>query len=147
MKRLSYITFALCAAVAVCIVSCPDKSAHKEAVMQSVNREINSRVDAESEYAGLQMLGSMLGSGLIGLALDNMLTVDNYFVCSIGTVTVHGESRTVSFGILNHVLSARLRRSDRDIRPIARAVRPARLCPRLRTRSGRGWIWKHGGTP
>lgn len=103
MKRLSYITFALCAAVAVCIVSCPDKSAHKEAVMQSVNREIDSRVDAESEYAGLQMLGSMLGSGLIGLALDNMLTVDNYFVCSIGTVTVHGESRTVSFGILNHV--------------------------------------------
>lgn len=71
--------------------------------MQSVNREIDSRVDAESEYAGLQALGSMLGSGLIGLALDNMLTVDDYLVCSIGTVTVRGESRVVSFGILNHV--------------------------------------------
>ncbi|MDE6857126.1 MAG: hypothetical protein K2J33_00080 [Alistipes sp.] len=103
MKRLSYITLALCIAVAVFIVSCPDKSAHKETIMQSVNREIDSRVDAESEYAGLQMLGSMLGSGLIGLALDHMLTIDNYFVCSVGRVTLQGRSKTVSFGILNHV--------------------------------------------
>ncbi|MDE6778212.1 MAG: hypothetical protein K2J51_01870 [Alistipes sp.] len=103
MKKLTCAIPAMGILGAICVVSCPDKSAHKETIMQSVNQEIDSRIDAESEYAGLQMLGSMLGSGLIGLALDHMLTIDNYFVCSVGRVTLQGRSKTVSFGILNHV--------------------------------------------
>lgn len=103
MKRLAYIILTICIIMAICIVSCPDKNAHKETIMQSVNREMNSNVDAESEYAGMQMLGSMLGSGLIGWVLDNTLTIDNYFVCSVGTVSFQGKSKAVSFGILNHV--------------------------------------------
>ena len=52
------------------------------------------------------MFGSMLGTGLAGLVIDNMLKVDNYFVCSIGRITYEDETNIVSVGILNHVFTA-----------------------------------------
>lgn len=51
------------------------------------------------------MLGSMIGTGIGELVIDNMLKVDNYFVCSIGTITFDGETKVVSVGVLNHVFT------------------------------------------
>ena len=57
------------------------------------------------------MLGSMIGTGIGGLVIDNMLKVDNYFVCSVGTITYEGETKIVSVGLLNHVFTA----DDEDV--------------------------------
>ena len=48
----------------------------------------------------------MMVSAFGGLFIDNMLMVDDYFICSIGTVSYGGETKVVSVGIFNHVFTA-----------------------------------------
>lgn len=91
-----------------CIISCPDKEAHSEAIMENVNELIDEEatkdVTNESEKA-LALLASSLVSGISNLVIDSRLSVDNYFLFSIGRVTFEGESRIVSIGMLNHVFT------------------------------------------
>ena len=86
------------------MATCPDKEAHSAALKDLVNQVITSELSGE-EDAGLVMFGSMIGTGLGGLVIDNMLNVEDYLVCSIGTVTYDGETQVVSVGLLNHVFT------------------------------------------
>lgn len=109
MKGFLYTLLVLLALACVCVVSCPDKDAHSEALKDLFNTvltdKLNEEVTDEEEQA-YAMFGSMLGTGLAGLVIDNMLKVDNYFVCSIGRITYEDETNIVSVGILNHVFTA-----------------------------------------
>ena len=91
-----------------CVISCPDKEAHSEAIMENINELIDEEatkdVTNESEKA-LALLASSLVSGISNLVIDSRLSVDNYFLFSIGRVTFEGESRIVSIGMLNHVFT------------------------------------------
>ena len=80
-----------------------------------MTEEMNKSVETD-EDAGWAMLGSMIGTGLAGLVIDNMLKVENYFVCSIGTITYENETNIVSVGILNHVFTA----SEEDVKENAK---------------------------
>lgn len=84
----------------------PDKAAHSEALKDVLNTAITEELSSSDKSdAGLVMFGSMIGTGIGGLVIDNMLKVDNHFVCSIGTMTYDGETRVVSVGIMNHVFT------------------------------------------
>ena len=108
MKGFLYTLLVLLALACVCVVSCPDKSAHSEALKELLNtvmtEELNKEVETD-EDAGWAMLGSMIGTGIGGLMIDNMLKVENYFVCSVGTMIFDGETKIVSVGIMNHVFT------------------------------------------
>jgi hypothetical protein len=108
MKRLFYTLIILLAVAGICVVTCPDKEAHSDALKDLLNTMINSEfskgIETE-EDAGFAALGSALGTGIGGWIIDNMLTVENYFVCSVGYVTYDGETRAVSLGVLNHVFT------------------------------------------
>ena len=108
MKGLLYTFLVILGLACVCVVTCPDKSAHSEALKELLNtvmtEELNKSVETE-EDAGWAMFGSMIGTGLGGLMIDNMLKVDNYFVCSVGTMTFDGETKIVSVGLMNHVFT------------------------------------------
>lgn len=108
MKGFLYTLLVLLALACVCVVSCPDKSAHSKALKELLNtvmtEELNKEVETD-EDAGWAMLGSMIGTGIGGLMIDNMLKVENYFVCSVGTMTFDGETKIVSVGIMNHVFT------------------------------------------
>ena len=108
MKGLLYTFLVILGLACVCVVTCPNKSAHSEALKELLNtvmtEELNESVETE-EDAGWAMLGSMIGTGLGGLMIDNMLKVDNYFVCSVGTMTFDGETKIVSVGLMNHVFT------------------------------------------
>ena len=54
---------------------------------------------------GIAMLGSVIGSGIAEMVIDQKLMVDNYFVCSIGRVLLDGEEKVVSVGCFNHVFT------------------------------------------
>ena len=96
MKGLIYTFLVLLGLTCVCVVTCPDKSAHSEALKNLLNTVITEEVN--------NMLGSMIGTGIVGgLMIDNMLKVENYFVCSVGTMTFDGETKIVSLGLMNHV--------------------------------------------
>lgn len=106
MKKLLLLILILVAITGICVVTCPDKASHTAALKEVLNTALTEELSSsESDDAGLVMLGSMIGTGLGGLVIDNMLKVDNYFVCSIGTITYDGETRVVSIGVLNHVFT------------------------------------------
>ena len=106
MKKLIGLAVVV-AAVFLMVLTCPDKAQHKEAVMTQVNLAVGQEIDKNlaDEEDGARMLGKLFVGGIAGMMADNMLTVDNYFVCSIGTVEWQGERRKVSFGILGHVFT------------------------------------------
>ena len=108
MKKLLLFILILVAVAGVCVVTCPDKAAHSEALKDLVNTALTEELaEGVSETdAGFVAFGSMLGTGLAGIVLDNTLKVENHFVCSVGTITYAGKTKIVSIGILNHVFTA-----------------------------------------
>ena len=105
MKAVLYTLLALLILGGICMATCPDREAHSEALKDLVNQVITAELSGEEEDAGLAMFGSMIGTGLSGLVIDNMLNVEDYLVCSIGTATYDGETHVVSVGLLNHVFT------------------------------------------
>lgn len=105
MKKLLLLILILVVITGVCIVTCPNKASHTAALKEVLNMALTEELYSSESDAGLVMLGSMIGTGLGGLVIDNMLKVDNYFVCSIGTIAYDGGTRVVSIGVLNHVFT------------------------------------------
>ena len=90
------------------VLTCPQKKAHKDALMTLVDTAIDAELnkDAETEVEkGFAMLSSWLGSGIAEIVLDKKLEVENYFVCSIGRIRFDGKDNIVSVGIFNHVFT------------------------------------------
>ena len=105
-KTLSIIIIIAIALVGV--MTCPQKEAHKDAIMKLVDSALDSELykrASTEEEKGYAMIGSFLGSGIAELFLENKLLVDNYFVCSVGRIVFEGEERIVSVGLFNHVFT------------------------------------------
>ena len=105
MKAVLYTLLVLLILGGICVATCPDREEHSETLKGLVNQVITSELSGEEEDAALVMFGSVIGTGLGGLVIDNMLNIEDYFVCSIGTVTFNGETHVVSVGLLNHVFT------------------------------------------
>ena len=107
MKKVIVPVLVIVALVAVAVVSCPDRQAHKDAIMSVVNAGINDELQVEDESA--QALGALfgsIGSSVAGYFIDNRLSVDNYFVCSVGKLRdLNGEDKTISVGVFGHVFT------------------------------------------
>ncbi len=84
------------------IVTCPDTNAHKDAVKRVLSEMVDKSV-AENENTLGSAIGGFFVQQLTNFAVENNLTVDNYFICSVGSIHFAGFKRTVSFGILGHV--------------------------------------------
>ena len=104
MKAIFYTLLALLILGGICVATCPDRDAHSATLKDLVSKVITAELSKE-EDADLLTLGSMIGTGLGGLVIDNVLNVEDYYVCSIGTVTIDGETQVVSVGLLNHVFT------------------------------------------
>lgn len=105
MKKFGYTLLILFVLACVCVVTCPDKKAHSDALKELLNTVLTEELSGDSEEDGLTIVASMIGTGIGGALIDNLLKVDNYFVCSIGKVTYKGETNIVTFGIMNHVFT------------------------------------------
>ncbi len=107
MKGFLYTLLIVFALSLVCIVTCPDKDAHSDALMKLFNVAWQTEL-AEvgiNENEGLALFGSALGSGIAEYVIEKQLIVDNYFVCSIGRFIYEGEENIVSVGVLNHIFT------------------------------------------
>lgn len=105
MKKFLLFILVLVIIAGVCVVTCPDKAAHCKALKDVLNTVLTEELSSDESDADLVMFGSMIGTGLGGLVIDNMLKVDNYFVCSVGTITYDCETKVVSVGVLNHIFT------------------------------------------
>lgn len=105
MKKI-LVLFLFVGIALVAVITCPQKDAHKDALMKLVDvvldSELNKNATTEEEK-GFAMLGSLLGSGVAEFVLDKKLLVDNYFIYSVGRIVYEGEENIVSVGFFNHV--------------------------------------------
>lgn len=108
-KFLTFLLVLACLSV-VAIMTCPDRQAHKDAILGVVNESIAESVaPGASEHSADKALGALigsLGSGIAGWMIDGRLQVKNHFVCSTGEVTdLNGKNNLVSVGVFGHVFT------------------------------------------
>ncbi len=88
--------------IALLKYTCPSYDKHKEVV----SKEISTAIDESVGLSGggfLGMVTNFLTSGVVNVAINEILQVDDYFVCSVGKVNYDGKDRIVSFGVFNQV--------------------------------------------
>ena len=99
------------AVVLVAAITCPDKQAHKDAVMEEMNGAINSAISDKVGKldsglgSSLSKITSKVTSKVLGAAFDTAITVDNYFVFSVGKIDIDDKPKTVSIGAFGHVFT------------------------------------------
>ena len=103
----------LVALVVIASVTCPDKVKHTNALSDKMSSIIADKTrDDESGLAGLGML---LGNAVSDAVIKNLVSVDDYFLFSLGKVYSEGEEHIVSFGIFGHVFTASKDRIQEEI--------------------------------
>ena len=108
MKKVFIAIVVLLAVAGIAVLTCPDKAAHKEAIMSVINEKINESVgkDTAEGDEGIAVFASSLGSGIIGYVLDNRLSVNNHFVFSTGEIRhLDGETERLSIGVFGHIFT------------------------------------------
>ena len=81
MKKFLLFILILVAVARVCVVTCPDRVSHSEALKDVLNTAITEELSSSDDSdAGFVMFGSMIGTGIGGLVIDNMLKVENHFL-------------------------------------------------------------------
>ena len=110
MKKILSLVIII-AVVLVAIVTCPDKQAHQDAVMAEMNGAIDTAIkdkvglgDSDLEKS-ISKITSKLTSTVLGAAFDTAVTVDNYFVFSVGKIDIDDKPKTVSIGAFGHVFT------------------------------------------
>lgn len=103
---IAFIAVLIVGAVAA-VVTCPDKQAHKDAIMEVVNQKINEELHTDNqEYQGLSALFGSLGSGIASRIVDNRLVVKNHFLWSTGELQdMDGNYNQVSVGVFGHIFT------------------------------------------
>ncbi len=103
MKKIILLLIVL---VVVAVFTCPSKEMHNTAIMEETDEMLSKELADGSDSPfekGLAKIGSAIGSSIMGVMLNSMLTVDNYVICSVGKITLEDETQVVSFGMFNYV--------------------------------------------
>lgn len=96
---------ALAAVLVGLVATCPTADDHREAITKEINRVVEHASQRSGGGDAWGMIGSMITKNIVGVVVDNMIDVDNYGVCSVGSITFKGKKKQVSFGILGHVFT------------------------------------------
>jgi len=92
------ILLTLVALVAVMIVTCPKTEQHKEVLSTVITTTVNDAVNDNDNITGntfidnaFRTVSNAFAGKVIETAVDNLVTVDNYVVCSLGKVHYDGK--------------------------------------------------------
>lgn len=88
--------------------TCPKPYEHRRVIQEVVREAVDERLGSSQDM--VQALMMWAGKKVIGigsdLAIDQLVTVDNYYVVSVGKIDWQGKERIVSVGLLGHVFTA-----------------------------------------
>ena len=101
MKAFFSILLIIVILSATCVVTCPDKEAHTDALMEVLTDVVEEEMGEEMTENALNLTLSSMAIGLGKMIVKNTMEVDNYFLFSVGKA---GEN-TVSVGVMNHVFT------------------------------------------
>ena len=113
---------ALLVVLLLLVATCPKARMHKEAVADVVSETVGEAFQLDSIPADDPASRSMKSFAheatrqIVGVAVDQLLTVDSYWVCSVGRIRYAGKSPVVSVGVLGHVFTV----DKADLKALAR---------------------------
>ena len=117
MKKKGLGLIILVAIVAgVCIITCPDRQKHLDAIGKELNSGISQGISSDEDADADALLGILnaLASNFTLRGIEQYLEVDNYFLFSTGKITCrNGEVKRLSFGICGHVFTTF---DDKDVK-------------------------------
>lgn len=90
------------------VLTCPGRDDHQAKIKESVMLALGKQQPAGNDLftAGLQMMNKMMAEGFVNGVLNLNLDYHNYFVFSTTSVTLLGETHTISYGFLGKVFTA-----------------------------------------
>ena len=98
--------------VAVMIITCPKTEQHKEVLSTVITTTVNDAVNDNDNLTGntfidnaFKTVSNAFAGKVIETAVDNLVTVDNYVVCSLGKVHYDGKDHIVSLGVFGHIFT------------------------------------------
>ena len=98
--------------VAVMVVTCPKTEQHKEVLSTVITATVNDAVNDNDNLTGnafidnaFKTVSNAFAGKVIETAVDNLVTVDNYVVCSLGKVHYDGKDHIVSLGVFGHIFT------------------------------------------
>ncbi|MBR5351671.1 MAG: DUF4359 domain-containing protein [Prevotella sp.] len=105
MKKLLVLILIVALAIFM-VLTCPDKKAHKKAMMKAVTEYI----DEESDERGFgKNILTDIGKGVVrsaaSAAIDMKLKVDNYYLFNTTHINMNGEKKLLSVGLLGKVIT------------------------------------------
>lgn len=107
MKKVLIAIVAVLVVGVAAVMTCPDKQAHKDAIMAVVNEKINEELKTdEADMLGLSALFGSIGTGIASRIVDNRLVVKNHFLWSTGEFqNLDGEYDQISVGVFGHIFT------------------------------------------
>ena len=102
----------LATVVGAMVLSCPTRQEHHRAIAGVVEAAATEIID-ERMAAGdnaltheLRQVSNLLIASMVSDGIDERLTTDDYWVCSVGKLSLSGRSQPVSVGIMGYVFTA-----------------------------------------
>lgn len=97
----------------IMVATCPKSDAHKQKVAESISAAINQ--EAFSKSAEIGALSAFLVPNVTKYLTENLLTVKDYVIFSVGKVYDSEKWHIVSIGVFNHVFTTF---SEDDVRTV-----------------------------
>lgn len=101
----------VCCLIALLVFTCPSTDQHKETLAETVTEAVteasqsDSLTDNDAINNVMQTIANNFTRKVIHTAVNNLLSVDNYVLFSLGKVHYANEQYVVSVGLLGHVFT------------------------------------------
>lgn len=101
--------------IVLALLTCPDKSKHSEALKDKLSSVIAGQTISK-DTDDMTVLEVSLINALVGRVLDNLITVDDFGLFSVGRLTIkESENNIVSIGAFGHIFSKSKDQMRKDI--------------------------------
>lgn len=93
------------------VATCPKAEDHKQVIRQAFDEAISEKIDPPADREGdivasvMKIVGKMALGTTSDFAIERMVKVDDYYVCSVGRIEWRGREHIISVGLLNHVFT------------------------------------------
>ena len=106
MKKIIFFILFLVVLGIVLVATCPDRTAHREAIKSVVSEVVSSEMD-KNPLGGTEIIsiGTVFTMDLVDAYLKSNLMIKDHTFFNIGYVTHKDDFNIVSIGILNHVFT------------------------------------------
>lgn len=104
MKRLGCLFMFLLAVALVAIVTCPGKDKHVDKIASTVSNVVDDETKGFGKFA-ISLIDELTGKDIVKHSVSEVITVDNYYLLSIGKMEWQGKEHITSVGIFGMVFT------------------------------------------